>query len=153
MTRRRSAPLAALLAAGVLLTACTPGPAPREVRAEAQAQFDDLVDVLAEADPAVLRSVTVAPLVEEACGADGEEPGTRTSLVATGTLSITSDDTALAPISEEVAAVVDEDVWDRIRPRQDAGEQRAWASETGVVATVTTAAPTVVIAVFTPCLR
>jgi hypothetical protein len=143
--------LAALLAAAVLaLPGCAFGPDPEDLHDEARAAFENVVGVLEEVDPAVLRTVEVAAESEQACG---EEDGTQRALVATGTLSITADPRAIDDTLADVADVLDPEEWDRIRRAPDAGEQSAWASADGVVVTLTFDDPVLVAAVFTPCLR
>lgn len=146
---RLAAAAAVISASAVLVTGCAFGPDPEEVREHAAATFDDLLAVLAETDPAVLRGVQATPATEQACG-EGDE-GTQSAFVATGTLSITATPDAGETAAEAVADALDPEVWDRIRTAADAPGQRAWAAEDGVVVTVTFDDPVLVAAVFTPC--
>lgn len=155
MTRRRRIRLAtavvAISAAALLMTGCSFGPDPEDVREHAAATFDDLLGVLTATDPAVLRGVQATPATEQACGEDDE--GTQSAFVATGTLSITADAGVGETAATAMAEVLDPEVWDRIRTSADAPDQRAWAAEDGVVVTVTFDDPVLVAAVFTPCTR
>lgn len=141
----------ALAVCATALTACTFGPDPAEVRSETREVFDDLVGVLSDADPAILRTVETAPESEQACGEDGE--GTQHALVATGTLPVTAPVDAVDAQVDALGAELDPETWDRIRSASDAPEQQAWASEDGIVVTVTFDDPVLVTAVFTPCTR
>ena len=140
---------AALALAATVITGCSFGPDPADVRADARAVFDDLLAAMAESDPAILRAVEAAPESEQACGEDGE--GTQHALVATGTLSITAPEDGAEATVAAVRNELDPEMWDRIRPAPSAAGQRAWASEDGIVVTVTVEGPVLVTAVFTPC--
>lgn len=142
---------AALLTAAVLaLAGCASGPDPEAADAEARAVFDDVVAVLSDADPALLRAVETAPEAEEACGAEGD--GTHSARLVTGTLSVAADPAAIDGTLVSIADLLDPEQWDRIRAADDAPGQRAWASQNGVVLTLTFDDPVLVAAVFTPCL-
>jgi hypothetical protein len=146
---RLVAAAAGLALAAAAVTGCSFGPDPAEVRAEARAVFDDLVATMSEADPAILRAVETVPESEQACGED--DRGTQRALVATGTLSITAPEDGAKATVEALEEELDPESWDRIRRASAASEQRAWASEDGIVVAVTVEGPVLVTAVFTPC--
>ncbi|MCK6067327.1 MULTISPECIES: hypothetical protein [Microbacterium] len=145
----RAAVLGGVLLLGLALSGCGFGPDPETVRAQARVVFDDLVGEMAAADPAVLRAVEPAAEAEQPCGEGGQ--GSRRALVATATLSITAEAEAGEETMAALAATLDPETWDRIRPAAEAAEQHAWASPDGVVVTVTFDDPVLVTAVFTPC--
>lgn len=147
MTRILGAALAAL--ALLALTACSFGPDRALVRGGAERTFDRVVAELSAADAQTVRTVEVAEPVDEACPDDAER--TRTTFVATATLSVTADDAAWDETTERVADVLDAQTWDAIRADSAAPGQRAWASLDGVVVTVTPQGPALVAAVFAPC--
>jgi hypothetical protein len=146
---RRLVGASAAALALLLLAGCALGPDPTLIRGGAQRVFDRVVAQLSAADSSVVRTVSVAEPVDEACSDDVER--TRTTLTATATLSVTADATAWDAVTDEVADALDARVWDVIRPDAAVPGQRAWASLDGVVVTVTPQGSALVAAVFTPC--
>lgn len=140
--------IAAVTVLAVVLAGCTAAPAPAELRASAQAAFDELVTALGEADPAVVRTVEVAPVAEITC-ADGE--GTQETRLATGTMAVAAAEGEAGDILEDLAEGLDAEVWTPLRVPEDAAGERAWISDTDIVLTLAARDPTVVVGVFTPC--
>lgn len=153
MTRARSTRLTGAVIGLVLtaaaVTGCSFGPDPDVVHADARAVFDDLLETMADTDPAIFRAVEELPESEQECDGDGR--GTQRALVATGTLSITAAEDAADATIEAMADLLDPEAWDRIRRASSAAGQQAWASRDGIVVTVTFDDPVLVAAVFTPC--
>lgn len=139
----------ACLALAVALAGCAPAHDPALVREGAQRVFDGIVAELSALDAAAARTVVVSEPAEQACGEDGA--GTQTALVATATMPVAADEGAAEVAADAAVAGLDPDVWDEIRPSAETTGQRAWASQDGVVVTITATDPLVVAAVFTPC--
>lgn len=148
--RMRGGAGAALVAAAALVLAgCVAAPDPAQLERDAQGTFDALVQTLSETDTGILRTVEVAEPRELECA--GEEARTQTAYVTTAALSVTADETALREVADALADAFAGDEWDRIRVPADAPEQRAWAREDGIVATIDTRDSVLVAGVFLPC--
>ncbi|MEV7692554.1 hypothetical protein AB0N73_04410 [Microbacterium sp. NPDC089189] len=148
MTRRRTfalLPLVALLA----LAGCA-GPDPDVVTDSARATFDALVARAADVDPAVLRTLQTAEPADQECARP--EGSSQTAFTATGTLSVAADPAEASRIRSDLAGTLDGGEWSTIRAAEGSPAQQAWISEENIVTTLTVDGPTLVIAVFTPCL-
>lgn len=117
---------------------------PDELRTEANSAFDALVAEASAVDTATLRTLDVAEVTTIGC--DNEK--SQDAFTATGTRSVAASAGDVDAIGAQLVDTLDPAAWTPIR----ATEGSAWATEDGIVATITADDPLLVIAVFTPCL-
>lgn len=140
----------AAIAGAVLLLAGCFGPGPDELLAQADSDFDALVDQASAVDLEVLHTLEVDEPLVEACGTDSDDE--HTVLVASGTMAVqtdAADERALVDAFEPAARPKDEP-WREIA-KGVSGVQRAWVDQDGITASVTVDDGLLVVAVFTPC--
>lgn len=148
MSRRRAAALLPLVA--ILALAGCAGPDPDVITDSARETFDALVAQAAAVDPSLLRTLQTAEPADQECARP--EGSAQTAFTATGTLSVEADPSETARIRAELADTLADGGWSPIRASEGSAAQQAWVSEEDVVTTLTVDGPTLVIAVFTPCL-
>lgn len=133
----------------LLLAGCWFGPSTESLIAQAEVDFDVLVDAASAADIAVLHTLEVEKPVSELCSPDTEDE--QTVFVAAGTIAIPARAPDERELLKELTRSFDEERWMAVDRSQLLDQQSAYLDDDGIVATLTIESGLLVITVFSPC--
>ena len=133
----------------VLLLAGCFGPSTESLIAQAEDDFNLLVDAASAVDVAVLHTLEVEKPVAEPCSPDAEDE--QTVFVAAGTFAIPARAPDERKLLKELTRSFDEERWMAVDRSQLLDKQSAYLDDDGIVATVTIEGGLLVITVFSPC--
>lgn len=153
MSRRILALVPAVALTALVLAGCTADVDPDAASARAAATFAALVDSAAQTDGETLRTLTTAEPVTQECSRPAGT--TQQVLTATGVLSVqaAAAQSGADELRDTLGATLDTETWRPMADAVDAPDQKAWIAEDGVLVTLTSTGPAIVIAAFTPCLE